>query len=482
MGDEAAVSAVNLRRPRGRHRRCLLAPNRRRAAWLMTTLGVPLLTVVLRPWRGNEGLPSLLLVYLLLVVAVAVVGGAWPATAAAIAGFLAVNWFLTPPFHTLDVANAHNVLALGTFLVVGAVVSFLVGQVARRSAEAARARAEAEALARTAGGLVGTDDPLAALTAQVCSTFGQDAAAVMVRRDGSWHVVARAGEAVLTSPPDGASIPVGDDGVLVLVGPELAADDRRVLGAFGAQLATALERSRLQDEAAAAEALGEADRLRTALLRAVSHDLRTPLASIKASVTSLLQQDVDWPTEAVAEFLTTIDEETDRLNRLVGNLLDMGRLEAGALDVSVRSVALESVVPAALADLSTDTSGVQLLLDERSPEVDADPALLERAVANVVSNALAWNGDGAGVQVSADRNGPDVDLRVVDHGPGVEPEERSAMFQPFRRLGDRSNDTGAGLGLAVARGFVEAMGGSVVVEDTPGGGLTLVLRLRASST
>ena len=470
---------VHQRVPVGGRRPLLVAPRRRLASWLMATIGVALLTAALWPLRGDEGLPGLLLVYLLLVVAVAVVGGAWPAAAAAVAAFLAVNWFLVPPFHTLNVGNVQNLLALFTFLAVGAVVSFLVGQVARRSAEAVRARAEAEALARTAGALVGVDDPLPALVARVCATFELDAVAALTRQDGGWRVDASAGQPVPAMPSDGSTtIPVGDDTVLVLVGSGLQADDLRVLDAFAAQLATALDRRRLQAEAAAAIALGEADRLRTALLRAVSHDLRTPLASIKASVTSLLQRDVDWPAEAMEEFLATIDEETDRLNGLVGNLLDMGRLQAGAVTVVLRPVALESVVPAALASLSADTRSVDLALDERSPEVQADPALLERAVANVVSNALVWTRDGGGVRVTVDQDSEWVELRVVDQGPGVAPEERSRLFEPFQRLGDRSNDTGAGLGLAVARGFLEAMGGSVTMEDTPGGGLTVVLRLR----
>lgn len=236
---------------------------------------------------------------------------------------------------------------------------------------------------------------------------------------------------------------------------------------------------RAEHEAAEVSALAETDRLRTALLRAVSHDLRTPLASIKASVSSLLQDDVDWSPEATIEFLTTIEEETDRLDRVVGNLLDMGRLQAGAIQVSARPVALEEVVPAALTSLSTDTATVDLDIDERSPRVEADPALLERAVANVVSNALAWTATGTNVRVSVDELADDVELRIVDHGPGVAPEHRERIFEPFQRLGDRSNDTGVGLGLAVARGFVEAMGGRIRMEDTPGGGLTMVIVLRS---
>ncbi len=463
------------RAPVARRRGALLPPRRRSAAWLMAAFGVPLLTAVLLPIRGSESLPGVLLVFLLLVVAVAVVGGAWPAAAVAVAGVLAVNWFLTPPFHTLIVATVENLLALFTFLAVGAVVSFLVGQVARRSAEASRARTEAEALARAAGGLVGADDPLPALTQRVRTTFELDAVAVLVRRDGAWQVDAHAGHPVPLTPAEAVTtIPVGEDGVLALVGPELAADDRRVLNAFAAQLATALERRRLRAEAGAAAVLAEADELRTALLRAVSHDLRTPLASIKASVTSLRQGDIDWSEEAVEEFLGTIEDETDRLNGLVGNLLDIGRLQAGAVRVSLRAVGLEEIVPAALASLSADTSRVDLVLDELSPPVDADPALLERAVANVISNALAWTPPGGRIRVAVDQADGRVELRVVDQGPGVPPEDRARLFEPFQRLGDRSNDTGAGLGLAVARGFVEAMGARLWMEDGPSGGLAVV--------
>ena len=466
--------------PAQRRRSPTLPPRRRVVAWTLAGGGVPLLTLALLPAR-DHALPGALLLHLLLVVAVAVIGGARPATAAAVLGFLSVNWFLTPPFHTLDVATAQNLLALFTFLAVGAVVSFLVGQVARGSVEAGRARSEAEALARAAGSLAGSEDPLGALAGRVRSTFELDAVAVLVRSGPGWTVATGAGEPLPFTPEEATStVPVGDDAVLAVRGGALAADDLRVLRAFAAQLAIALEQRRLEAEAATAAALAEADRLRTALLRSVSHDLRTPLASIKASVSSLLQGDVDWPPDAVEDFLRTIEEETDRLNGLVGNLLDMGRLQAGAVQVSLRPVGLEDVVPAALASLSTDTSAVDLVLDEASPRVNADPVLLERAVANVVSNGLAWAGAEGTVRVEVAEGNGTVELRVVDRGPGVRPEDRSRLFEAFQRLGDRSNDTGAGLGLAVTRGFMEAMGGTVRMEDTPGGGLTVVLGLRAA--
>ncbi|HMQ26022.1 MAG TPA: histidine kinase dimerization/phospho-acceptor domain-containing protein, partial [Acidimicrobiales bacterium] len=251
----------------------------------------------------------------------------------------------------------------------------------------------------------------------------------------------------------------------------------RVLNAFAAQLSAALDRRALAREAAEAAALVHTDQLRTALLRAVSHDLRTPLASIKASATSLLQDDVHWSPEAQREFLSTIDEEADRLDALVGNLLDMSRLETGALDLVVRPVGLEEVVATALASLGPVGAAVEVEVPETLPRVNADPALLERAVANVVGNAVQASPDDRPVRLRAGALGDAVELHVVDRGPGVPPDQREAMFQPFQRLGDQPRGNGVGLGLAVAHGFLDAMGGSLVPEDTPGGGLTMVLRL-----
>jgi two-component system sensor histidine kinase KdpD len=265
-------------------------------------------------------------------------------------------------------------------------------------------------------------------------------------------------------------------------GAQLSDEDREVLRAFSDQLRVAIEAQRLRSEAEAAQELVEADELRTALLAAVSHDLRTPLSSIKASVTSLLQQDVDWSPDATREFLATIDEETDRLNTLVGNLLDMSRLQTGAMNLVVSEVGLDEIVPAALAGLAERPAPVVVDVPETLPRVKADAALLERAVANVIDNARTWSPPDKAVRVEAGAVKDRVHLRVVDHGPGVPVEERHRLFQPFQRLGDNpTNGTGVGLGLAVARGFVEAMDGEITMEDTPGGGLTMVLDLPAGS-
>ncbi len=475
-GTEPPRPGVALR-PRRRERGEL--PLRRQAAgWVLALVGIALLTVVLRLLHGQVNLTSITLVFLLLVTVVAAVGGRWPALAAAVVSSLVVTFFFTEPLHTFRVAAPENVLALFVFLAVAALVSTEVSALARRSADVQRARAEAEALARVAGGLVGEADPMPSMLGHLRSTFDFDAVAVLVEGvDGGWLVEASVGTPVPATPEGHASVPLVPGAVLVVDGPALGADDRRVLAVFAAQLASALERSRLEAEAAQARARVEADELRTAILRAVSHDLRTPLASIKASVTSLLQGDVDWTAEAQHEFLATIDEETDRLDRLVGNLLDMSRIDSGAVDVLLRPVGLDEVVPQALGSLSGPGDRFEVQVPETLPRVLADPALLERAVANLAANAVRFSPPDRPVRIEAAEVGDHVDLRIVDQGPGVAADDRQRVFEPFQRLGDKANGSGVGLGMAVARGFVTAMEGELELEDTPGGGLTAVISL-----
>ena len=264
--------------------------------------------------------------------------------------------------------------------------------------------------------------------------------------------------------------------MLALTGRRLAGDDRRVLKAFTDQLAVALESRRLTKAAADAALLAEANQLRTALLAAVSHDLRTPLASIKTAVTGLLQDDVALPPEATAELLATIDQQTDRLDALVGNLLDMTRLQTGALSLHNRPIGMDEVVPAALASLADHGRGVQVDVPETLPRVHADPGLLERAVANVVANALAWSPPDRPVQVTAARHGDQVELQVIDHGPGIPTSDRDRLFQPFQRLGDAS---GSGVGLGAGRR--PRVPGRHARPDHPrrhpGGGLTMRISL-----
>ncbi len=471
--------------PLRRRRPATLSTSRRLAGWAMCVTGIPVLALVLIALESHLNLPSEMLLCLLLVGGVAVVGGLWPALVAAVATSLVVNWFFTPPVHTWTIAQTDNVVALVVFVLVAVLVSLLVSRLSQRSADAARARAEAEAIAAVAGNLVDAEHALEVAVGHVRSTFGLDAVAVLRPNDGDGYVVeASAGEPVPTMPDTKMTVDLRGGALLVLDGPVLHSDDLQVLQAFVGQMSAAIEHRDLRAEAQRAATAAEGDKLRTAILRAVSHDLRTPLASIKASVSSLKQDDVDWSAHDREEFLATIEEETDRLNRTVGNLLDMSRLESGTVQPTLRAVALEEIVPRALVSISgadaLELASVQTSVPEDLPTVLADPDLLERVVANIVANALRHGTGPAQVRVEAGLVGEEVHLRVIDHGVGIPFKEREQLFEPFQRLGDNGHDVGVGLGLAVARGFMEAMGGELVLEDTPGGGLTFTMSLRTA--
>jgi two-component system sensor histidine kinase KdpD len=346
------------------------AVDRRRQAHgvAVAVAGLPLLTLVLTTLRGDLSLADELLLYLIAVVAIAVIGGLWPALAAAIASSLLLNWFFTPPIHTF-VASPDNVLSLVLFVAVATLVAAVVHIAARRAVEAEEGRAQA----------------------------------------------------------------------------------------------------------AQAEMLAAGNRMRTALLAAVSHDLRTPLAGIKASITGLRQTDVAWSATDRAELLETIEDSADRLGALIANLLDMSRVQTGALQPFLQPAAVDEIVPVALRGIpGADT--VRLDTPEDLPLVRTDPGLLERALANLLSNALRHSPPGRPPTLVARHEGDRLALRVVDHGPGVAVGDRDRIFEPFQRLGDRSVG-GVGLGLAVARGFVEAIGGELAAGDSPGGGLTMTVQL-----
>jgi two-component system sensor histidine kinase KdpD len=262
---------------------------------------------------------------------------------------------------------------------------------------------------------------------------------------------------------------------LVGRGPELFAEDQRVLRAFAAAAQAAYEGRKLSTRAGEARDLAAMDRQRTALLAAVGHDLRTPLAGIKAAVSTLRQTDVDWSARDRDELLATIEESSDRLDGIVANLLDASRLQAGAFSVQARPVALDEVVGAALLAVGDAGERVRVEVPEDLPLVEADPGLLERVFVNLIDNAVRYGGD---AEVSASAGEFSAKVRISDHGPGVPDEQRERLFEPFRRLGDRGGaDNGMGLGLSVARGFTEAMGGTLIADRADEGGLLMRLRL-----
>jgi two-component system sensor histidine kinase KdpD len=460
-----------------RRRGSPLPRQRQLLAWATAAVALPALTAALNAQRDTVGLPSALLLYVLLVCVVATIGGLGPALASAVTSAFTANWFFTRPYGTFIIDDPEQLIAVVVFVATGLLVSVLVDQAARHSAGAQRARAEAEALATVAGRLSTERDPLAAMLAHLRITFGQDAAAILAATpDGGWQLEAADGEPVPSAPTGGETVELGPALVLNLVPGGLSADDRWLLDAFSARIADALDRRTLQETANEAAARTRADELRTAILRAVSHDLRSPLASIKASSTSLLQDDIDWSPEQRLEFTRTIDEETDRLDRLVTNLLDMSRIEAGAVEATARPVGLDEVTAAALDNLGQPARRVVVDLADDLPAAIADAGLFERVVANLLTNALQHSPGCSTVQVAATSIGDRAVLRVVDHGPGVAEDQRDKIFDPFQRLGDNSSG-GVGLGLAVAKGFMTAMGGELSIDETPGGGLTVTLSL-----
>jgi two-component system, OmpR family, sensor histidine kinase KdpD len=451
---------------------------RSRLGWVIASIGLPLLTMIGLATRSYISQSGPLLAYLLLVALVATVGGAAPAITTAIVAALLANWFFTPPMHTLRVSHAEDFVALIVFVSVAAIIAALVGALSRRTAEAKRARAEAEALARSTGVLVGEHEPLMSLLVQLRATFGLEAVSLLSRDGESWRVESAAGHPIPDSPAAGESLAINEDTILVLNGARLDASDRRLLRAFAAQLGTALVGRRLQAEAANAALLADANELRNAMLQSVSHDLRTPLASIKASVTSLMSRDVEFSPFDQQDLLETIDEESDRLDRVVGNLLDMSRLQANVLRATCAPTAVEDVVGGALSSIGASPLRVVIDIDASVPLVWADPVLLERTLANLLSNALAWSPSDEPVRVAAVATGTSVVVRVSDSGPGIPMHERARAFDAFQRLGDRSSQAGVGLGLAVSRGFILAMGGEIELHDTPGGGLSVVISLK----
>jgi len=488
--DVHLVTHEAARKGRGPHPGPALSRQRRTAGFALTAVGLPLLTVLLAAMRGQLSLPSDILVYLAWVVVVALVGGMYPALTAALAGSLLLNYYFTPPLYEFTIAERENVLALLVFLAVAVAVSVTVDLAARRTREAARAQAEAETLSTLAGSVVRGTRTLPALLDQLREVFGFTAVSLLERRSDAaavpeqrrdpdaWRCVAAVGDRPCMTPAEGeVDIPVDEDLTLVLRGHPIEAADRRVVEAFAAQAAVAWRQEQLAQQAAAVKPLAEADRLRTALLSAVSHELRTPLASAKAAVTSLRSDDVVFDDADTADLLAAADESLDRLGWLVDNLLDMSRLQAGALGVTLQAVSLPGAVDVAVDGLGEAATGVTVSLPEDLAELRADPVLLDRILANLLSNAMRHSPPGKPPLVTASEHGGVVEVHVVDHGTGIPAADRDRVFLPFQRMGDRDNDTGVGLGLALSRGLAEAMGGTLEPDTTPGGGLTMVLRL-----
>jgi two-component system sensor histidine kinase KdpD len=480
-----------------------LSPRERRLTSWLAAIVVPsaicgLIVGLLDPILGVGGESALFFVGVLLV---ALLGGVAPAALSAVLSGLLLNYFLIEPRYTFTIAEPDSAITALVLLVVAVAVAALVDSAAKRAREATLASQEAELLALFAGSVLRGAD-LGALLERVRETYSQRAVSMLrVNHDSeveNQEIIACVGQnpCVDVESADTA-IEVGDDEFWMLMsGRKLAARDRRVLGAVAKQAAGLVKQRELTEEAGKAEAIAQADELRRSLLSAVSHDLRTPLAAAKAAVSSLRSNEVDFSAEDTAELLATIEESIDQLTALVGNLLDSSRLAAGVVRPELRRVYLEEVVQRALLGISKGLTGFGSAgrsaatrgmtpggLDRVKVEVGdavamADAGLLERVLANLIDNALRYAHDSP-VRVNAGQVGDRVLIAVIDEGPGIPRGAEEQLFAPFQRLGDHDTSIGVGLGLSVARGFVEAMGGTISATDTPGGGLTAEIELAA---
>ena len=464
------------------------ARQRHMASW-MAAVVVPsavcaLLVLLLDPYLEVGGESAMFFVGVLVV---ALLGGVAPAALSAVLSGLLLNYFLIEPRYTLTIAEPDNAITTVVLLAVAVAVAALVDSAALRAREARRASQEAELLALFAGSVLRGAD-LDTLLERVRETYSQRAVSMLRIFDGNSEgkVVACVGDnpCVDVDTADTA-IEVGDDEFwMLMAGRKLPARDRKVLTAVAKQAAGLVKQRELAEEAGKAEAISQADELRRSLLSAVSHDLRTPLAAAKAAVSSLRSDDIDFSVEDTAELLATIEESVDQLTALVGNLLDSSRLAAGVLKPELRRVYLEETVQRALLGISKGITGFRrrgldrVKVDVADAVVIADGGLLERVLANLIDNALRYAPDSP-VRVTAGQVGDRVLIAVVDEGPGIPRGTEEQLFAPFQRLGDQDTSIGVGLGLSVARGFVEAMGGTISSNDTPGGGLTVEIDLPA---
>ena len=456
-----------------------LSPRRRLLGFALALAGGPLLTAGLVSMRSTETITGDVLSYQLLVILVALVGGLWPALFAALLSGLTLDFFFIQPLYTVTVATPSHMLALGLYVVNALLVSYVVDAAARRARTARRAASESELLASVAGSVLRGEDALAALVGRTREAFALRAARLRVDgtdlcADGEWPPNTSFEDLLLTR------LPVGEQGFLELWGRELAATDRRLLAVITAQLEAALEHRELTEAARGLGSLAEADKVRTALLAAVGHDLRRPLTAATAAVTGLRAKDVTWSEQDRNELLATAEESLAALDGLVTSLLDVSRLQAGVIGVSLEPLNVADAVLPALEELELGPADVELEIPVARCLVLADHVLLQRVLVNLLANAARFSPRGTKSVLAVSEFSGRVEIRVIDSGPGVPEHRQSEIFTPFQRLGDTDNQTGLGLGLALAKGFTEGMGGTLETEDTPGGGLTMVLSLPAA--
>ena len=438
---------------------------------------------------SKEGTASAIALFMLAIVIAAVVGGVWSGLLAAILSSLAAPMLYSTPRFTLRLGGTEDVVTAVVFLAVALVVGLLVGGASEERARAARREREARLLGYLSTKLLSGEVPdrvLDDFAAVLLDPFGLASCEITVELDEQQlHAFAERIEAERGGPESVLPLVVGTVafGTLTVERPKgrraLTKDELLLLEAAAKQAAAALDRARLDARARTAQLDAETNQLRAAMFSSVTHDLRTPLTSIKAGVTSLLDPSVHYDPEQERELLTTILEETDRLNRLVGNILDLTKIRAGALIPTRQAAAIDEIVEAVVARMGPRLPSVhiQTKLREDLPELMVDPVQIDQVLTNLIENAARYSPAGGEIQVSASAFRNAVQLRVVDQGPGIAPEERERVFEPFYRGPTNPETPGTGLGLAIVKAIVVAHGGWIAIEGAPGGGTAVVVEI-----
>src|SRR4249919_2464168 len=430
---------------------------------------VAAVTGVISLLQSHVPVLSLAVLYLFAVLPVAVVWGFPLAIAVSVASMLAFNFFFLPPTHTFTLQDSRNWFALGVFVATSVVVSELAARSRRRATEAAL-------LAEIAGSLLERGE----VSGELDRIAAEAALALRVER----VQIALGEDPFPASEADSDALLAGGRrvGTITLEGPRPgnAAARRRLLPALSSLLGVAIDRERLAREALEAEALRRSDAMKTAVLRAVSHDLRSPLMAILTAGGALARDDLELDSDDEKELVTTIVHEGRRLARLVDNLLDLSRLEAGALRPEPDVWAVDDLVVQALRELGESGRRIEVELPEESIAVRLDAAQIERVLVNLLENALKYSPEAEPVRVQVTHTRTRALIRVVDRGSGISSGDRERIFEPFQQ--GTGGGQGAGLGLAIARGFAEANGARVWVESRPGQGATFVLELPAIET
>jgi two-component system sensor histidine kinase KdpD len=436
---------------------------------------VALVTALIDVLEPHVPVLSLGVLYLFAVLPVALLWGTVLAAVVSVASLLAFNWLFLPPRHTFHLREGGNWLALAVYLVTAVVVGALAARARRRREDAEQRRAEAHALADSASDLLRgleLEGTLARLAELAAGVLRVDAARLELGE--------RTPEATERALPlEAARRTVAT----LLLDREAQVDEsvvRRFLPALGALLAVVVDRNALAAEALEAEALRRSDALKTALIRAVSHDLRSPLTAILASAGALDNPELQLDESDRAALVDAIREEATRLDRVVRDLLDLSRLEGGGAEPHRELWPVDELVSQALESVGQGADRVVVELDPDTPPVHVDAAQIERVLANLIDNALKFSPAGLPVVVRSETGATELRLHVVDRGAGLSEAERKTVFEPFRRgAGAAGRTGGAGLGLAIARGFAEANGGHLWVQDDPAGGHFVLALARA---